>query len=202
MLIIAILLFAIKLFFYIRKEPFTVQFMPLLQALGVIIVVSTIMLIVFRAMSYDEKWEKEFEERFGKPEEPSTFFDGWLHMDDSIPYVWGTIYVIAVVIIISCIVYKIYKGEGYVKILEMAAIPMIIYDIALMLDFKENYAQSKCKLPFPHVWYFEVVCCFIIIAILVALAIIAALIMGYVFIGAIMIACPVVFVIWNMKDYF
>lgn len=199
MLIIVILLLAVKLFFQIREVPFSLQFKSLVQAFIVIIVVSCILYIILKIVSYDEKWEEN--RRKYSDDESVSFFDGWLHNSDT-QFVLGLIYVISFMIIFGAIIYRISQGQSYLIVLKIAAIPMIIYDIALMIDFKFNYAQEKLKLPFPLVWLFETICCFIVIAIVLFFVILIAIFVGEVIIIVLMVWFPVLFVIWTLKDHF
>ena len=195
MLVIALLLLSVKLYFFIRKIPFELNFSSLAQALVVIIVVSIILFSILNKLKYDKKWEEDYEKRFGKSDEPSNFFDGWLHMNDDVPKVWGFVYGLAVIVIFSCILYNISKGQDYFHIIKYSAFPMFMYDTLLMVDFKIYYAQSKFKLPYILVWFFEIICIFVVVCIIAFILIVAVIIVGGFIIEMICLMFPILMVI-------
>ncbi len=206
MLVIAILLLVVKLFFQIRGTAFEFNKECAISTSIVVIVTLVVLYVILTMLTYDKKEKEKYERIYNEPKEPSGFFDNWSTLyDDSAPLKWGIPYGIIVLLVAVIVLVCIKEGKEFKEILGILAFigaPMVMYDIFLMLELKKNYYQYKFKYPFVIVWLFEVICCFITIGCLIALAIMLAIIAIMAFLGTMYFCLIAIFPIISIIGWF
>ena len=150
MFIFVTIFFAVVLAFHIRQAPFMLDMQSVALA-GVVafIINASICVLLDKIVNNQKEKEEWYKEKHEEGELPPSYQDNWHDGNSSIKRTWDIIYIVIVVITLALVIYNECRGAAFMWIIGIAAIAMLVYDIALFVDLYDH-STKKGKITFAY----------------------------------------------------